>query len=212
MNVEGLTTLRWEQGKKYQRMNWEVVKYKSDLNYLMAGVTITRGKMNANIREYRSSRSGSTQPWRHIIFVQFLAEGGNMCVQEASWPDIKRVIGPSVRQSINDICTTRSSRFTMNDIYIYLYNQVKPRVYNNALAYFDRSINKQKAITINPLGYLKGVVLGSIWLVLTLLNLQCNIVDEFFSRILYRTIASISGFSSHTVFLHQQNNCCSPVG
>ena len=40
--------------KKHQRINWESIKDKYNLNDLMIGVTITRGTTSVNIREYLS--------------------------------------------------------------------------------------------------------------------------------------------------------------
>ena len=44
--------------KKHQRINWESIKDKYNLNDVMIGVTITRGTTSVNIREYCLSRSG----------------------------------------------------------------------------------------------------------------------------------------------------------
>ena len=44
--------------KKHQRINREAVKDKYHINDFMVSVTITRGTMNATIREHRLSRRG----------------------------------------------------------------------------------------------------------------------------------------------------------
>ena len=72
--------------KKYQRINWDGVKYKYDLNDLMTGVTITRRTTNANIREYCSSRSGVPN------LDDILAKG---CSRESMKQHDKEIIGNS---------------------------------------------------------------------------------------------------------------------
>ena len=56
---EGIDDFAMRVRKKHERINWDTIKDKYDLNHLMIGVTITRGTTNANIREYCLSRSGA---------------------------------------------------------------------------------------------------------------------------------------------------------
>ena len=55
---EGIDDFVMRVRKKHQRINWDAMKDKCSLNYLMIGVTITRGTTSVNIREYCLSRSG----------------------------------------------------------------------------------------------------------------------------------------------------------
>ena len=55
---EGIDDFAMRARKKQQRINWEDVKAKYNMNNLMTSVTITRGTMSANIREYSLSQRG----------------------------------------------------------------------------------------------------------------------------------------------------------